>query len=97
MPITLATPQATTISNYAIVHVGIDPAPSDATPATWRIVYGPSDVSGNLLPGSAFGLSTAVLNPADVVLFFTTPGTVRVRAQAALQNNLGAALAGAST
>jgi hypothetical protein len=94
-PIALTTPQQTTVLNVGVAGIEILPGPNDAAPATWRVLYGPSDANGNV-QGAPGSLQVAVLQPADVVVFFTTPGSVRLRAQAALQNNL-ANLAGPST
>jgi hypothetical protein len=96
-PISLTTPLAQSpIQNVAIVSLVVTCGAGDGATVA-RITYGPSDANGNLLPGAnPSQLITVTLAPADELVFVNTPGSFRVRAQAALQSN-EAALAGTST
>jgi len=66
---------------------------NDSTLTQCFISYVYSDSLGNPLPGFQGGTST-VLSNTDLNLLISTPGSVRARIQASLQNNLGSLAAG---
>jgi hypothetical protein len=92
--IALTQPQTTQVSSLLVVSIDIRFGADDSFTLP-TLSYVPCDVNGNPIPGQ--GVTLVRLQAADVLAFFTTPGSLRVRAQAALQSNLGVAGAGVAS
>ena len=93
MPIELNTPMTSTTDYITVTNISIvfgSNGDSDCVTLT----YAPADAQGNVTSRT---LSKSVgLTDDDLTVFFSTVGSLRIRAQAALQSNQ-AALAGTST
>ena len=88
-PIALSTPQVTTVTNLAVTSLTMIFGATDQQTVV-QLTYAPCDANGNVVPG--IGQSTRVtLSAADEQAFLQTAGSVRVKAEAALQSNLAAA------
>jgi hypothetical protein len=92
--IALAQPQTTQIASLLVVSIDIRFGVDD-TFTLPTLSYVACDAQGNPVPGQ--GVTLVRLGAPDVLAFFTTPGSLRVRAQAALQSNLGQTGAGTAT
>jgi hypothetical protein len=92
MAVVLANPIVTTVTDVAVTFVHFALGPTDAQ-TVGTLGYAPSDASGNLLPQATptAGQVVVILAAADVAAFNANPGSVRMKAEAALQSNLGAA------
>ena len=93
MTIQLTTPIASApITNITVTDFRVHFGPNQAFE---YITYAPSDANDNVLPGSTS--TTVQLTAADVAVFQATAGGFKAKCEAALQNNVGAALAGTAT
>lgn len=99
MPIALNTPIALGPPSNAVVnYVTIAKADvvfvNDATQLVVTVTWAPSDAFGNVVPGNAFQV---LLTPLDLNVLAQTPGIIRVKFLAALQNDTSPMLAGTIT
>jgi hypothetical protein len=93
MTVTLQNPiVAAPITNLAVTFISMSFGPTDAQTVV-TMGYAPSTSQG-VLTGPP---TTVTLQPADLAAFQAASGTIRQKAEAALQSNLGATAAGTAT